>query len=90
VGVGADHWHAGQRLHDQLLDGRCHVAGGKEAEARRRNSIPRVAGTKRGSNFERDCCCLVIANTVFKLVTYTCTVDRDESDGQQFVSYQTS
>jgi hypothetical protein len=26
VGVGADHWHAGQRLHDQLLDGRCHVA----------------------------------------------------------------
>jgi hypothetical protein len=56
VGVGADHWHAGQRLHDQLLDGRCHVAGGKEAEARRRNSIPRVAGTKRGSNFERDCC----------------------------------
>jgi hypothetical protein len=28
VGVGADHRHAGQRLHDQLLDGRRHVAGG--------------------------------------------------------------
>ena len=28
MGVGADHRHARQRLHDKLLDGRRHVAGG--------------------------------------------------------------
>lgn len=40
VGVGADHQHAGQRLHDQLLDGRRHVV--------RRPAAPPPPPSKRG------------------------------------------
>lgn len=39
MGVGADHRHTGQRLHDQLLDGRRHVAA-----AGRRGASHEAAG----------------------------------------------
>jgi hypothetical protein len=52
VGVVADHRNAGERLHDQLLDGRRHVAAaGAGARARRWLRCRLI--TRRSSNFEK-------------------------------------
>lgn len=47
--MGADHRHAGERLHDQLLDGRRHVAGGSGRE-----SFWCSGKANGGSKFERN------------------------------------